>query len=241
MSDLWQQTPESLNLSSDHIDVWLCHLKDLSSDINEFYNLLSDDERDRADKLKVEDKRRQYIITRGTLRRRLALLTNIDPEDFVFEYLKQGKPVLTNDPRCVDITLNVSHSNEFALIAISRKHHIGVDIEKINHDSDPNQLVTRFFSKAEQSEFRALPEAIRAKAFCACWTRKEAFIKAIGDGITYGLDTFDVTVDPEVQRPEINLLKHSEETWSVINLPINDEYMACLASNGDNINVRYWR
>ena len=72
MSDLsqqfWQQTPKSLNLSSDHIDVWLCHLKDLSSDINEFYVLLSDDERDRADKLKIEENQKQFVITRGCLR-----------------------------------------------------------------------------------------------------------------------------------------------------------------------------
>ena len=241
MSDFWQQTPESLNLSSDHIDLWLCQLKDLSSDINEFYILLSDDERDRADKLKIEDKRRQYIITRGTLRRRLALLANIDPEDFVFEYLKHGKPVLVSDARFTDITFNISHSNNLALIAISQKQSIGIDIEKINRQSDPRPLVTRFFSQAEQSEFNALPEMIKAKAFCACWTRKEAFIKAIGDGVTYGLDKFDVSVDPEIQTSKITLNKPSKETWSALNLPINDEYMACLVSNTDKINVRCWR
>ena len=109
-----------------------------------------------------------------------------------------------------EITFNVSHSHDHALIAISKKYSLGIDIEKINRQSDYDSLVTRFFSKPEQSEFNALPKTIKARAFCACWTRKEAFIKAIGDGVTYGLDTFDVTVDPEVQTPKINLHKPSE-------------------------------
>ncbi len=241
MTNPWQNTPDTLSLSKDHIDVWLCELKTLSSDTSKLYGILSDDERERANKLKVEDKKQQYVIARGTLRQRLGLLTNINPEDFVFEYLEHGKPVLNNDSRFADITFNISHSYDLALIAISQKQSIGIDIEKINHDSDHQALVTRFFSKAEQAEFNTLSEAIKAKAFCACWTRKEAFIKAIGSGITYGLGNFNVTVDPDIQMPMINLLKPSEETWSAINLPINDEYMACLVSNRNDINVRCWR
>jgi 4'-phosphopantetheinyl transferase len=236
----WQKTPDTLSLSRDHIDVWLCNLKHLSSETDKFYVLLSDDERERADKLKIEDKQQQFIIARGYLRQCLGLLTKTNPTEFVFDYLDHGKPVLKNNKKYNDITFNVSHSYDLALIAISLKRIIGIDIEKINQQSDPLPLVTRFFSKAEQAEFNALSETIRAKAFCACWTRKEAFIKAIGNGITYGLDSFDVTIDPEIQTPEINLLKPSVETWSAINLPINDEYMACLVNNSSNINVRYW-
>lgn len=241
MSDLWKQTPKTLDLSSDHIDIWLCHLKDLSKNIDEFYSLLAKNERERADKLKIEHKRKQYIITRGSLRQRLGSLTNLEPKDFMFEYMEHGKPVLANDPRYTDITFNVSHSNDFSLIAITLKQVIGIDIEKINPDSDHQQLMTRFFSMVEQSEFQALPETIKAKAFCACWTRKEAFIKATSDGISYGLDNFDVSVDPENQTPEIKLHKPSEQIWFARNLPINDDYMACLVSDGGDVNVRYWR
>ena len=241
MSDFWQQTPKTLDLSSNHIDIWLCHLKDLSKNIDEFYSLLAKDERERADKLKIEHKRKQYIITRGSLRQRLGSLTNLEPKDFMFEYMEHGKPILANDPRYTDITFNVSHSNDFSLIAITQKQVIGIDIEKINPDLDHQQLVTRFFSTTEQSEFQALPENIKAQTFCACWTRKEAFIKAVGDGVSYGLENFDVSVDPENQTPAIYLHKHSEESWSALNLPIDDDYMACLVSNGGDINVRCWR
>jgi len=240
LNNTWQKTPDTLSLSKDHIDVWLCDLKQLSGDINNFYTILSEDERERADKLKVEDKKQQYIITRGALRQRLGLLTDIEPEDFVFKILEHGKPVLANNRQCADITFNVSHSNDLALIAIAQKQTIGIDIEKINHASDHQALMTRFFSKDEQSEFQTVPDANMAKAFCACWTRKEAFIKAVGDGVSYGLDKFDVTVDPDKQTPEINLHKLSEETWSAVNLPINNEYMACLVSNRDSFNVRCW-
>ncbi len=241
LQNTWQKTPDTLSLSKDHIDIWLCELKQLSGDINNFYSILSEDERGRADKLKVEDKKQQYIITRGALRQRLGLLANIDPKDFVFDYLEHGKPVLNNDARFKDITFNISHSNDLALIAVAQKQNIGIDIEKINHESDHQALMTRFFSKAEQAEFQTMLDANKARAFCACWTRKEAFIKAVGDGVSYGLDSFDVTVDPDKQALEINLHKPSEETWSAINLPINDDYMACLVSNGGDVDVRCWR
>ena len=236
----WKKTPDTLSLSKDYIDVWLCDLKQLSGEINNFYSILAEDEHERADKLKVEDKKQQYIITRGALRQRLGLLTNIDPKDFVFEYFEHGKPVLNNDARFTDITFNVSHSNDLALIAIAQEQNIGIDIEKINHELNHQALMTRFFSEAEQTEFQTMPDANRAKAFCACWTRKEAFIKAVGDGVSYGLDNFDIAVDPENQIPEINLHKSSDETWSAINLPINDEYMACLVNDRNNISVRCW-
>ena len=240
LKNTWQKTPDTLNLYKDHIDVWLCDLKQLSVNINSFYSILSEDERDRADKLKVDDKKQQYIITRGTLRQRLGLLTNIYPEDFVFKILEHGKPVLVNDARFANITFNVSHSHDLALIAIAQKQNIGIDIEKINHDSKHDELVARFFSKAEQADFQTIPDANKAKAFCACWTRKEAFIKAVGDGVSYGLDKFDVTIDTDKQAPEINLHKSSDETWSAINLPINNKYMACLVSDRDSLSVRCW-
>jgi len=241
LNNTWQKSPDTLSLSKDHIDVWLCDLKQLSGEINNFYSTLSDDECNRADKLKVEDKRQQYIITRGVLRQRLSLVTNIKSEDFVFKLLKHGKPVLNNDARFTDITFNVSHSNDLALIAVAKNQNIGIDIEKINRESNYQALMTRFFSKAEQAEFQTIQEATMARAFCACWTRKEAFIKAVGDGVSYGLNSFDVTVDPDKQTPEINLHKLSEETWSAVNLPINDEYMACLVSDRANPSVRCWR
>ncbi|MFT5426724.1 MAG: 4'-phosphopantetheinyl transferase [Gammaproteobacteria bacterium] len=239
--DIWQPTPDSLNLSHENIDVWLCDLKKLSKNIDEFYSVLSEDEQERADKLKIEDKRQQYIITRGSLRKYLGLLTEADPAVFKFKYLKHGKPVLEEKPQYADISFNVSHSNDIALVAISQKHNIGIDVEKINYETDHQALVTRFFSKAEQSEFNNYSESSKAKAFCACWTRKEAFIKATGDGVTYGLESFDVSVDPEVQQPTITLHKASTEVWSALNLPINDDYMACLVHDADKIKVRCWR
>ncbi len=244
-SDCWQQLSQqasaSLKLSSDTIDVWLCDLKTLSDNINEFYALLSVAERERASKLMIKDKQEQFVITRGYLRQRLGWLTNSDPKSFTFDYLEHGKPVLSNDHQQTDITFNVSHSHELAVIAISQKQRLGVDIEKINRESNPRKLVSRFFSEAEQLAMSALPETLLTKAFYASWTRKEAFIKAVGDGVTYGLGNFDVSVDPDRHEPDINLHQASDEKWSAFNLPVNDDYMACLVSDSNAIELRYWR
>lgn len=238
--NIWQPTPDSLKLSSKNIDIWLCDLKRLLNYTDKFYSILSNDEKERAAKFKLEKNRQEYVITRGCLRQYLGLLTNTEPKNFMFKYLEYGKPVLENMPKFADVSFNVSHSHEFSLVAITQKHTVGIDIEKISRDSDHQSLVTRFFSKAEQSEFNTLPGKIRAKAFCACWTRKEAFIKAVGHGISYGLDNFDVAIDPELKTPRINLHNASEERWSALNLSINKDYMACLVSNSNDINVRYW-
>ncbi len=241
MTELWQPSPDSLSLSSENIDVWLCDLKKLSDNTDEFYSILAEDELKRVEKLKIEGKKKQYIITKGSLRKYLGLLTEADPSVFKFKYLEYGKPVLEEPSRYVDISFNISHSNDIALIAISRKCDIGIDVEKINHEVDHQALVSRFFSKAEQSEFNHYSASSKAKAFYACWTRKEAFIKATGNGIAYGLDTFDVTVDPGVKKPKITLHKPCTRSWSALNLLINDDYMACMVHDADKINVRYWR
>lgn len=248
---LSEPSPAAIPLSANFIDVWLCNLQQLSNNISEFYGMLSNTERKRADKLMIKEKQEQFVITRGCLRQRLGWLTDSDPASFVFDYLEHGKPVLGksssgesvsgNDQQYNDITFNVSHSSELALIAISLNQQLGVDIEKVNRDANPRKLVTRFFSQAEQTAMSALPESLLAKAFCASWTRKEAFIKAVGDGVTYGLNNFDVTVDPESHTPDINLHHASDEKWSAFNLPINDDYMACLVSNSENVQLRYWR
>lgn len=241
INNTWQQTPETLRLSKDYIDVWLYDLRKLSSNTKQFYVLLSNDEQARADKLKIENKQQQYIITRGALRQRLATLTHGNPEDFIFKTLEYGKPVLNNNPDFKDLQFNVSHSYNFALIAVSLTNNMGVDIEKISNDSDHQALVTRFFSEIEQTEFQTIADINKVKAFYACWTRKEAFIKAIGDGITYRLNSFDVTIDPEIQISKINPHEPISEIWYAQDLPVNNDYIACVVSNISDIKVRCWQ
>lgn len=236
----WTSTPAKLNLSPQHIEVWLCRFLDWYKDIGVLHAFLSDDERQRAERFKVEQKRQQYIITRGCLRQCLSNLTGIAPKDCIFDYLKHGKPVWNKQQQYPDLSFNVSHTHSLALIAISRQHSLGIDIEKIQNLKDPQPLVTRYFSPSEQIAFNRLPVADKARAFCAIWTRKEAFIKATGKGILYGLDNFDVSVDPDIQVTQIKLQKSQSIIWSAYDLPVNEGYTACLVSNANNIAIRCW-
>lgn len=239
MFDPWQKTPATLQLSAAYIDIWFCQLQQLATDINKFYALLTDKECQRAERLKIEWQRQQFVITRGYLRQRLAWLIGTEPKAIAFTYLEHGKPVLNQQQQHSGITFNVSHTQGLALIAISQENSIGIDIETVNRSIDIEKLVQRFFSSAEQAEFNTLPAVLRTRAFFACWARKEAFIKATGAGIAYGLDNFDVTVDPEIQTPQI-MTRNSAGLWSALDLPVGDDYMACVVSNTSGMTVRYW-
>lgn len=239
-SDLWRKTPAILSLSPNYIDIWSCHLPELGKDITTFYHLLTADERERADRLRVEKKQQQFILTRGYLRQRLGWLTGMAPEDLLFDYLEHGKPILAKQQKYIDITFNISHADELALVAISQRHSIGIDIEKIDRQLDYCPLVGRFLSPAEQVELNSLPPSVRVRAFFATWTRKEAFIKATGDGISYGLGNFDVSVDPDLGAPKIKPRKGDPAIWTALDLPVDDDYSGCVVSDMVNINTRYW-
>lgn len=236
----WTVAPEKLNLSPKTIEIWLCRILDWYKDIGVLHAFLSDDERQRAERFKVEQKRQQYIITRGHLRQCLSNLTGIDPKDCLFDYLKHGKPVWNKQQIYPDLSFNISHSYSFALIAISLQNRLGIDIEKIQNCKDHQPLVMRYFSPSEQIGFNRLPVADKARAFYAIWTRKEAFIKATSEGLAYGLDNFSVSVDPNIQVTQIKLQKPQSIIWSAYDLPVNEGYTACLVSNADNIVMRYW-
>jgi 4'-phosphopantetheinyl transferase len=242
MTSQWQTTPDDLLLSPDYVDIWRCCVGLADDQIGELSSLLSAEEKARAQRLKIAEKQNQFVITRGRLRQILGKYLNSDPCAFKFEYATHGKPYLEERWQGHEILFNVSHSHNFVLIAMSLDHQLGIDIEKIQHDKDHTFLARRFFSKREQAELTALPEEIKRRAFYSCWTRKEAFVKAVGDGITYGLDTFDISVHPDETQPSLNIHTNSTEdiTWSVFNIPMDEDYMAALAVTGNTVSVRCW-
>ena len=242
MTSQWQPTPDDLTLSTGHVDIWKCCVKLGDDQIGELSSLLSTEEKARAQRLKIAEKQNQFIIARGRLRQNLGKYLNLDQHAFKFEYAVHGKPYMEERWQGHEISFNVSHSHNFILIAMSLDHQLGIDIEKIQHGKDHTALARRFFSKREQAELTVLPEEIKTRAFYSCWARKEAFVKAVGDGITYGLDTFDVSVHPDETKPLINIHTNSGEdiTWSVFNIPMDEDYMAALAVTDNTVSVRCW-
>lgn len=155
--------------------------------------MLSADERDRADQYRFERDRNRYTVGRALLRALLARYCDAHPAELVFDYGGFGKPSLKDGP-----SFNLSHSGALALYAFADSGELGVDVELQNDDFAKDRIAERFFSPAEVRSLRALPAEQQPGAFLCCWTRKEAFIKARGDGLSLALDSFDVTLAPDV-------------------------------------------
>ena len=159
--------------------------------------LLSPDERVRAERYRLDRDRDRFVAGRAGLRRILASEIGADPAALLFAYSKGGKPSLIGGPH-----FSLSHSQDLAALAVSPDRPLGLDIERVRQiDED---IAGRFFAADEAARLRAVPEHDRTAAFFACWTRKEAYLKATGDGLLAPLDGFSVSLDlpPRLLRVE---------------------------------------
>jgi 4'-phosphopantetheinyl transferase len=227
-SQSWSEGPSSLNLSSGCVDVWRI---DLDEPPSTTFSALSSDELHRAQRFHFEKDRQHYIRCRSALRNLLSRYLETPAADICFEYQPGGKPELTEQQNPLQLRFNVSHSARLALIAISAVHRLGIDIEKERADVDITALAERFFSTRERDGLRALPDHLRVAAFFACWTRKEAFLKATGDGLSFPLADFSVTTHPEVgpALEEIRGDTQPRQQWFLSDLSVEDGYRATVA------------
>jgi 4'-phosphopantetheinyl transferase len=160
--------------------------------------LLSRDERQRADRFRYIAHRQRYIVARASLRRLLAERLRIAPWAVELVEASYGKPRLAPVHDSADLEFNLSHSEDLAVYAFTSGRAVGVDVELIRQVPDADNLAKCFFSSNEIAALSAIPPDRHSVAFLACWTRKEAFIKALGLGLSCPLDAFDVTIDPDV-------------------------------------------
>jgi 4'-phosphopantetheinyl transferase len=168
----------------------------LDIDAGRLARLLSVDERERAGRFAFERDRRRYIVARARLRQLLGERLGVAPECLRFVYQPQGKPALASCPGQRDLRFNVSHCGEVAAYAFAEGREVGVDIEEVRELPDADDIVMRFFSRRERGAYMRLPLRERPQGFFNCWTRKEAFIKALGSGLSCPLDSFDVSFAP---------------------------------------------
>jgi len=157
---------------------------------------LSEKERIRSQQFHFESDRHAFIVRHGILRAILGQLLGVDPQQVKISTGPHGKPYVDQTGDIQPIQFNMSRSRDIVLFGFCRNRHVGVDIEFESFEPDFEQIVRHFFSKSEQAAFRDLPENQKKTAFYHCWTQKEAFLKALGDGISRGLDQFDVSIDP---------------------------------------------
>ncbi len=192
----WLSPQSHPELSPQSVHVWRASLQVESEQLDRFAITLSEDERARAQRFLLERDRNSFIAARGILRDLLARYSGRGPGDTEFVYGAQGKPALSDGGTANPVRFNLSHSHGLALIAVAREREIGVDVEKIRPDRAGDEIASRYFSAEEVEELRALPTEQRAEGFFLCWTRKEAYVKALGEGLRFPLDRFRVSLSP---------------------------------------------
>jgi 4'-phosphopantetheinyl transferase len=195
------------------------------------WQLLSRDEQERAGKFRYAEHRAHYIVARASLRQLLAERLGTAPWAVEFVETKYGKPRLAPVHGSADLEFNLSHSGILALYAFTRGRAVGVDVELIREVPDADDLAERFFSVKETAMLRAFPLERRSLAFLACWTRKEAFIKALGLGLSCPLDAFDVTIDPDAPARITRIEERVDRgaNWAMLGFTPYPRYIAAVA------------
>jgi 4'-phosphopantetheinyl transferase len=220
----------SAELSSAEIHVWRLDIGKAPTDPADVEGLLSQDELARAQRFRLALDRKNFILSRGVLRRLLGNYLAVEPRELRFVYSEFGRPLLEGSNSGNELHFNVSHSGDMILWAFSHKRRIGVDVERVRRDFSTLEISERFFSPAERAVLRQLPTKTRYESFFRCWTRKEAFIKALGEGLSHPLDQFDVTLAPGdpakllATRPIANDAK----CWQMWDIAVPSGYAAAL-------------
>lgn len=220
------------------IHVWRTALDRPASIVGPLRQSLSSDEQARADRFHFERDRRRYIVGRGALRSILSGYLNADPHRLQFRYGHNGKPALISNA----LQFNVAHSRGLALVAVTPQQEVGVDVEYMRPVLDADQLAERFFSARESAALRSLPAHERHAAFFTCWTRKEAYIKAIGEGLSQPLDQFDVSLAPGEPPHFLSIRGDRAEAqhWSLFSLAPDENYAAAIAVRECGWQVSCW-
>jgi 4'-phosphopantetheinyl transferase len=212
-------------MPADHIDLWLIPTSLPDSTLQRFASLLSPAERERVDRLRIPAKKTEALVSRGILRHILGTLLQRAPSTLQFISGPQGKPRL--DDRPSPLRFNLSHTAGWVLLGVTRDDEIGVDIENIRPRSSLDELAARFFTKKEAAAILALPAAERPRAFFTVWCRKESVLKAAGQGISAGLNAFEVSTVPMVAPMPV---RFAGQSWWLRDVPAGDMLVASLAS-----------
>lgn len=230
---IWKQPPLALHLPDDKIHLWKENL-DVSSDCRQaYFDLLNPTERERAARYRFEEPRNRFVVTRAILRRLIGRYTHLSPDKIVFDTNTWGKPMLAE---CMDshMEFNVAHSKDLALYAFASNRSVGVDVEYVHPIENVDHLVANFFSDYELQVFKQIPEELRLQAFFNGWTRKEAYIKGRGKGLSIPLNSFDVTLEPgeSVALLEDRTNETEAQRWQLLDIKPGNGYTAALAVEG---------
>lgn len=230
---LWSSPPSSLSVQPGDVHIWRLAL-DVA--VEPFLELLQRSELDRANRFYFEKDRKRFAIARGFLRVLLGRYLQTDPKSLMFSYGAYGKPGLAG----TSLRFNMSHSGNLALYAFTEGREIGVDVEQERADFTTDDIAGRFFSPFEVESLCRLPGDERVASFFRCWTRKEAYIKATGRGLSQPLDGFDVTLGPGERAALLRNDDGTHERWTMAGIDVGPGYAGAVAVEGQISSIHFW-
>lgn len=230
---------------ANQIHVWRVPLNQNPKRISELRELLSPDEQARAGRFHFEKDRHQFIESRAALRLLLAEYLNVSPKELSFATGVYGKPLLANGHSNNGLRFSLSRRDGLALIAFAYDREIGVDVELVSSDLPFFEIAAVSFSESELATLRSLPRKLQPAGFYNCWTRKEAYVKARGEGFSFPLKQFDVSLTPGSAASLLKVRGSDTEVdrWKLQDLAAGDRYVAALAFEGPALQIicQDWR
>jgi 4'-phosphopantetheinyl transferase len=212
-----------------------------SSTLRRLARSLSADEQARAGRFRFPEDGARFTAARGILRDILARYSGEEPGRLAFGYGAGGKPFLISQGSALSLEFNVSHSRRIALYAVAHGRAVGVDVEVIRPEMDCERIAERFFTPREAAALRAMPPPVRVAAFFRCWTRKEAYLKATGEGLRIGLKSCEVSLeagDGDALR-QVSGDPSAAARWLVADVAVGVDCAAALAAGRKTIGRRF--
>lgn len=226
-------------IGRNEVHIWRADLDRMAERMPDLLRTLTPDEREKAGRFRFQKDRDRFVVARGLLRAILGGYLQVRPHQLRFIYGAHGKPSLPSEFGGGALQFNLSHSQGQALYAVAHRRQVGVDIEQVRSDFTCLEIARRFFSSCEVDALRSLPPEEQTEAFFNCWTRKEAYIKARGEGLSLPLDQFNVSLAPGEQAALLSCSQSQElSRWSLQGLEVSPGFVAALAVEGHDYRLK---
>lgn len=237
MTSPWPSRREPGDLGDAEAHLWVVALDGLTETLPEVRSILSPDEQDRASRFLSDVDARRYMGARASLRTLLGAYVGIEPGQLRFTYDRFGKPGLDGEAQARSVRFSVSHSAGLGLLGFVRGHRIGVDLEHVRADIDVEGLARNHFSSNEFQKLRPLSADRQLEAFFCCWTRKEAYLKGRGEGVSYGLDRVEVSLSPGEPAAVLHAFDDPDVSrhWTLEHLVPAPGYLGAAAVEADTV------
>jgi 4'-phosphopantetheinyl transferase len=231
--------PNAPSFTDAEVHVWRAGFGQITPAVATLEGILSEAERARAQRFHFDQHRRQYMLSHAILRQILGGYLSLDPARLCFQASAKGKPELMPELNPLHLRFNLSHTHGLALIAVTLRRDVGVDVEWFRLVTEAEQIAERFFAPRESARLRALPAEQKQRAFFNCWTRREAYLKATGEGIAESLDQIEVTFAPGEPARLLSVRGDTPEAehWLLQELSPGPGYVAALAARGQGLKV----